>query len=496
MNLVPEYTTTTTRSAEGRLNKREKYKQKKYRQKMGGQLAALKQQRAFDFEKRQINKKHPDEYCKEAWGGCLAFPVGLKSFVDMFDESSRNNDTYEVPQGMVVQMCDEAGDEIYCIEGKAIYLDGKMDPWKERTHIKNMGKVVSSNMAHKRGRSKPGYGDIWAAGLRYRYAEPKGGQKMGHVAAKKGCSAQYQSALQHVSKITNAAMRVVANWSDQDRWDTEQQMRLMGKICCRPGTAGFTHPIASGSLNGGFGAHWDGRDVRKTVWVALGNAALVFPSVEHTVYLEPGDVIRFDARYAMLFCLCCSTCSTFILLLVYRKYFHANTVLPDADDVATLLRSILRSQREQHYAYQQMQQAADEQRSGGDFVAGRPIASRGARIGNNREQGQRQRDADLQEANDLLRAHGGWMDQCIVCLYFQSQQQSYMVNSYNNSHDDTVHIDQQGRWAEEHDANAENRPEEEDPCDPHDMSEYELERESRIRRHNTVLQDLGLLRNQ
>ena len=74
--------------------------------------------------------------------------------------------------------------------------------------------------------------------------------------------------------------------------------------------------MVSGSENGGFGAHFDGRDVRKTVWVSLGYGALVFPSHEHTVCLEPGDIIRFDAR----------------------QFFHANTVRPDVDTLVDSLR--------------------------------------------------------------------------------------------------------------------------------------------------------------
>ena len=75
--------------------------------------------------------------------------------------------------------------------------------------------------------------------------------------------------------------------------------------------------MVSGSENGGFGAHFDGYDdiVRKTVWVSLGYGALVFPSHEHTVYLEPGDIIRFDAR----------------------QFFHANTVRPDVDTLVDSL---------------------------------------------------------------------------------------------------------------------------------------------------------------
>ena len=130
------------------------------------------------------------------WGGHLAFPRGCGPFVDVFKRTSLENDTHEVPKGTVIQVLDKrTGTEIYSIEGKALQAEGRWDPETERKHIKDMGALVASCMAKKRGRTKPGYGDVWAAGLRYRYTAPRGTQKMGHVATKKDKSQQYMCAL-------------------------------------------------------------------------------------------------------------------------------------------------------------------------------------------------------------------------------------------------------------------------------------------------------------
>lgn len=109
-------------------------------------------------------------------------------------------------------------------------------------------------------------------------------------------------------------------------------------------------------------------------------------------------------------------------------------------------------------------------------------------MGPTREEARRQRDDDKAEAADLLDRHASWMDQSIMCLYFQSQQQSYMVNSYNKQNPDSpVVLDEEGHWDEHHHGD-------DDASDPHDdLSEYELARASTIERNNEMLRGLGLI---
>ena len=239
-----------------------------------------------------------------------------------------------------------------------------------------------------------------------------------------------------------------------------------------PGNAGFAHPIVSGSENGGFGAHFDPRDVRCTVWASLGYGALVFPSHELTVYLQPGDVIRFNAK----------------------QFFHANTVKPGACDIVARLRA------EQFYSEQQQRstRVANEAEGGFATVPGREASSWGAGVepGN---RGERVASAaeQLAQAQQMVDNHAAWMDQSIVCLYFQSQQQSYMVNKHNRENPQaTVHIDKDGAWQEappcqQTDSTADECSDGDD--DPHeDLCEYEIARRTRIGENEAVLSSLGI----
>ena len=110
---------------------------------------------------------HNDRHCQEVWGGELAFPRGCGSFVDSFAETSP--DIGFVSRGTVVQVVDdETGVEMCTLEGEAFFSEGSVDVHKERSHIRNAGGVVASPMAKKRGKRKPGFGDVWAVGNRYR----------------------------------------------------------------------------------------------------------------------------------------------------------------------------------------------------------------------------------------------------------------------------------------------------------------------------------------
>ena len=92
-------------------------------------------------------------------------------------------------------------------------------------------------------------------------------------------------------------------------------------------------------------------------------------------------------------------------------------------------------------------------------------------------------------AQALLDEHAYWMDQSIVCLYFQSQQQSYMVNAHNrNNPDSPIVIDKHGQWTEGP------QVDEHDEADPHESetSDYERARLSRVEQNNRMLSQLGL----
>ena len=85
----------------------------------------------------------------------------------------------------------------------------------------------------------------------------------------------------------------------------------MEKICFMMGAIRFIYPIMQVSRNGAYGAHWDSWDVAQTIWQSVGRSAIVFPTHEHIVYLQPGDTIRFDGSL----------------------WFHANMVAPNVETV-------------------------------------------------------------------------------------------------------------------------------------------------------------------
>ena len=178
---------------------------------------------------------------------------------------------------------------------------------------------------------------------------------------------------------------MVANWSDADKAAVLKQGRLISKVCCVPGNASFTHPIVSGSENGAFGAHFDPRDVSTTKWVSLGYGTCVFPSHEHTVYLQPGDVLSFDAA----------------------RWFHAKTVKPTVEDIAQRLRS------EEFYA-QQSQQAGSDQGT----PPGREATSWGEDVGP--MDGAEMRANRLAKAQQMYDDNTDWIDEATIALYFQS----------------------------------------------------------------------------
>jgi len=98
---------------------------------------------------------------------------------------------------------------MYTIEGRGIYSEGSINIEEERAHIRNAIGVVASPTTKKRGKRKPGYGDVWAVGNRYRYTEPRNSnrQKLASVAIRKGVDPQrYYTVLSHVQRVTAAGM--------------------------------------------------------------------------------------------------------------------------------------------------------------------------------------------------------------------------------------------------------------------------------------------------
>ena len=48
-----------------------------------------------------------------------------------------------------------------------------------------------------------------------------------------------------------------------------------------------------------------------------------------------------------------------------------------------------------------------------------------------------------------MHANADWMDQSLMAMYYQSQQQSYMVNKFNKENPDCpVVLDDNGQWLE------------------------------------------------
>ena len=412
--------------------------------------------RELKYDVFELPRLHSDAHCKAVWSGEFAYPRGCGSFVDSFAEESSSNDVGPMEEGNMWEIRDEeTGEWMYKIEGRATYSEGSIDAEEEDRHILNISALLATDAAQKRGNTKPGYGEVFAVGIRYRYTEPRNSdrQKLAAVALKKKVDPQkYYSALQHVQKCTAATQRVVANWSPEDKAQVKKQKRLLQLICQEPNTAGFTHPIVSGSRNGGFGAHWDPRDVIATDWLSLGHGALVFPSHEHIVYLQPGDVIRFNAA----------------------KWFHANMVKPTMEDISDRLREAQIHELQRALA----ERVATEADGGGSTLRGQESTSCGARVGVSN--GAQLREERRAQAADMHR-NADWMDQSIICLYYQSQQQSYMVNRYNKANPDTpIVLDESGQWQEAPVYVEEPAGEEADE-DPHEhLSQYEIERRNRI----------------
>ena len=103
----------------------------------------------------------------------------------------------------------------------------------------------------------------------------------------------------------------------------------------------------------------------------------------------------------------------------------------------------------------------------------------------------------LEQAEEMLSKNAEWIDQSIVAMYFQSQQQSYMVNKHNKQNPETpVNIDEDGAWQEAPIC----KPQSNEPTlsdgvsdgeDPHEeLCEYEIARRTRICQNEAMLASL------
>ena len=94
-----------------------------------------------------------------------------------------------------------------------------------------------------------------------------------------------------------------------------------------------------------------------------------------------------------------------------------------------------------------------------------------------------------EQAKEIINDNADWIDQSIVCMYFQSQQQSYMVNRYNRENPDApVNIDGNGAWQE-----APTHKADVSDDDPHEgLCEYEMARRTRIHENEVMLASLNI----
>ena len=214
------------------------------------------------------------------------------------------------------------------------------------------------------------------------------------------------------------------------------------------------------SENGGYGAHFDDRDVAKTEWTSYGHCGLVFPTHEHTVYLQPGDVIRFHGAF----------------------WFHANMLRPDEP---TVVQALQREYLEVRAVEKALGQGSPETWGG---------AVGPSNLRNLRGKFQSQAVGLLQQ-----QQRERYIDQFISCLYFQKQQQSYVVNHHNartTNPDERVVIDENGQWDEHGCANAttadsDGSGSDDDHLDGQ-LSDFELRRLDNMRCNAAELQRLNL----
>ena len=143
---------------------------------------------------------------------------------------------------------------------------------------------------------------------------------------------------------------------------------------------------------------------------------------------------------------------------------------------------------------QQASRARVEAVSDQGTLPGREAASWGADVGP--ADGAEIRAARMAKAQQMYDNNTDWIDQSIIALYFQSQQQSYMVNKHNRDNPESaVHIDATGEWQEApiYNEDSDKQTLSDDPPDPHEgLCEYEIERLSRMRQNAAMVASLGI----
>ena len=104
----------------------------------------------------EVTRVHTDADAQRKWGGELAYPPGLKSFVDDFrPESEASHVGVETSRPVayteLVTVYDGESDlEMYSVEGESVQA-GEEDPIALRGHLKHGKDLMASNMSTKRG---------------------------------------------------------------------------------------------------------------------------------------------------------------------------------------------------------------------------------------------------------------------------------------------------------------------------------------------------------
>ena len=262
-----------------------------------------------------LTAAHTNSETEVTYGGKFVFPPGCHSFVDGFDPKYTSHHVTRVPQGKRVighgvpkvdPKCEgqqpAASEEatLYWVEGCALQSEIQgLDVTAEGKGISHMRECMSTNMAAGEYRGVGGMGEVYHCGRRYRYSEKRNSkkQKLDSWALHPDANPKrHESALKHVQKVSNAAVRRVEQWDSTWEGHMVKQRAMLDKVLAESGTASFTFPSASLGFNGGYSTHKDKRDIRWTVWVCMRKGALVFPEYQHIVHLHPGDVIAFNGR--------------------------------------------------------------------------------------------------------------------------------------------------------------------------------------------------------
>ena len=215
------------RSNEARQRRKKRKKDRKLNKASENEKAALDKARnqiQVGYEYLGLPRVHEDKEVRDRWSGKSAYPYGLHSFIDFFKETSKQNHIGRntkrpIKAGELITMFDdESGMEMYTIEGESYQRAGGGEPETIRGHLDNGFGLMSSNMAKKRGKGKPGVNDIIALGARYRYTEQQGSgrEKLDVVAKKIGADPdQFWSVMTWAQHAAKHVLRGCTSWGDR-----------------------------------------------------------------------------------------------------------------------------------------------------------------------------------------------------------------------------------------------------------------------------------------